>query len=122
MMAGRPPHYCGAEGCNVLISTRDPKCEEHRREAWRAKNQRKARGGPASRSRWSKVRADVLRKHPMCQLKLTHFNDVLATEVDHTLPIFAGGAEYDFKNLASTCHRCHVKKSAQDRVKFRNAG
>jgi len=36
-----------------------------------------------------------------------------ATEVDHIKELQDGGEEFDWDNLQSLCHDCHVKKSPQ---------
>ena len=40
---------------------------------------------------------------------------VIATMVDHIIPILKGGDKWDRNNLQPLCAKCHAKKSALDR-------
>lgn len=38
--------------------------------------------------------------------------------VDHIIPIRAGGARYDPRNLQSLSWSCHAKKTQEDKAKY----
>jgi len=54
---------------------------------------------------WRKLRALVLRQHPVCAL----CNRNAATLVDHIVPINDGGEPLDPANLRSLCASCHAR-------------
>jgi len=66
---------------------------------------------PGSTARWRKLRAAKLRASPICE---TPGCRLLATEVDHVVPLSIGGDRYDFANLASLCHGHHAAKNVID--------
>ena len=47
----------------------------------------------------------------LCQECLKIGRTERATEVDHKIPMAAGGARLDPENLQSLCIRCHSKKT-----------
>ena len=66
---------------------------------------------PGSTARWRKLRAAKLRASPICE---TPGCRLLATEVDHVVPLSIGGDRWDFANLASLCHGHHAAKNVID--------
>jgi 5-methylcytosine-specific restriction endonuclease McrA len=56
------------------------------------------------------LRNAYVRQHPVCELKVMCDGDATA-EVDHIIPIDAGGALLDEKNLQGVCKRCHSWKT-----------
>lgn len=58
---------------------------------------------------WRRVRRDYLAAHPACS---TRGCPAPATEVDHVVARAAGGADYAWTNLRSTCKSCHSRKTA----------
>jgi len=76
---------------------------------------------PRDTARWRKVRRNQLRAHPTCQVEGCR---LLASEVDHRIPLSEGGDRYDYANLASLCHCHHVEKTTADgqRGKTRRRG
>jgi 5-methylcytosine-specific restriction protein A len=58
---------------------------------------------------------------PYCQKCIKKDRLTEATEVDHIIPLEAGGPAYDLNNLQSLCKRCHVIKTAQEN-RERNVG
>jgi 5-methylcytosine-specific restriction protein A len=60
---------------------------------------------------WAQVRARQLRDHPLCCRCETNGLTVAATEVDHRIPIRAGGDRTDPANLNSMCTPCHSRKT-----------
>lgn len=66
---------------------------------------------------WRNLRARYLAAHPVCEVpgcgeKSSH--------VDHRLPIKAGGAKTDRRNLQALCHSHHSSKTAQGDGGFGN--
>lgn len=56
----------------------------------------------------------VLTTNPLCVACEAKGRTVLATEVDHRIPLFKGGTE-DVENLQGLCHACHVDKTKTER-------
>lgn len=53
--------------------------------------------------RWQAARVQQLSAFPICQV----CNRVPAVEVDHRVPLAAGGPRLDPANLRSICRKCH---------------
>ncbi len=85
-------------------------CEQHQRQRWRERDiNRPRRGG----RRWRKLRDLKLRTDPICEI----CNSALAQEVHHIEPVArAPEREFDWSNLQSVCHDCHVAESAAERA------
>lgn len=60
-----------------------------------------------------KARAAFLRGHPLCVVCSTDAHPVVATEVDHKVPLHKGGSDDD-SNKQALCGACHAMKTAQD--------
>lgn len=67
--------------------------------------------------RWQRVRANQLRREPLCRLCITEGQATPrpAQHVDHITPISAGGSPFDPSNLQSLCPPHHSSKTAQDK-------
>ncbi len=101
-------HPCRDPGCGVLIRGRQGRCEKHRR----ATRRRQEEGRPSAHSRgygadWRARRAQYLLEHPDC----VRCGEP-ATEVDHIMPLSAGGAD-DEGNYQSLCKTCHSVKTGK---------
>lgn len=64
--------------------------------------------------------------HPLCVRCDAAGRITAATELDHILPLYKGGAD-DETNLQGLCEQCHKDKTAEDmghaeRPKFDEAG
>lgn len=60
---------------------------------------------------WKTLRALVLvRDKHLCQMCLKKGKFVMATEIDHIIPLKNGGTN-DIENLQALCKRCHSKKT-----------
>ena len=69
-------------------------------------------GCPALVSRWRKVRAAYLRKHPLCVKCLANGRYVQATVVDHIVPHRGDPALLgNENNFQALCKPCHDKKT-----------
>ena len=66
--------------------------------------------------RWRACRRAVWERaglHPRCA-KCGRF--AMRMEVDHVVPLDAGGAPYELDNLQLLCRGCHVAKTRRERV------
>ena len=114
-MPMRPPKPCKYAGCPALVRDGGMYCEAHKSEG-RGYDDR--RGSAASRgygSNWRRLRGLVLSRHPLCSdiwgVHVEHGEVVLATEVDHIIPLSEGGTNR-MDNLQPLCKSCHSKKTA----------
>jgi 5-methylcytosine-specific restriction protein A len=62
---------------------------------------------------WPLVRLAFLRKHPICAFCLERGHTTTAAEVDHIVPLAAGGT-HDGANLRALCKPCHSSRTARD--------
>jgi len=62
---------------------------------------------------WQRCRAAHIAREPTCR----HCG-ALADEVDHIVPLSAGGSKLDDSNLQSLCRSCHRKKTLADQSKY----
>lgn len=60
-----------------------------------------------------KRRERILSARPLCVVCESEGRTSAATEVDHVVPLWAGGSEAD-ANLQPLCRACHVEKSARE--------
>lgn len=108
----RPLKPCGARGCNAL--TRNARfCDAHADlgKAW-AGRQGSGRGGRP----WRRLRAQVLKRdNHLCQCseckRLGRLRS--ADEVDHIVPVAAGGTD-ELGNLQAINNECHKAKTLLD--------
>ncbi|MCA9312292.1 MAG: HNH endonuclease [Phycisphaerales bacterium] len=63
---------------------------------------------------WQHLRRWFLMRHPLCQHCQRDGRTTPATEVDHVVPIRAGGARLDQANLQALCKSCHSRKTVRD--------
>jgi len=66
---------------------------------------------------WRKLRRLQLSDQPLCVMCKLAGKVVVATEVDHIVPMSKGGAALDQANLQSLCHNCHSRKTIRDQGK-----
>jgi 5-methylcytosine-specific restriction enzyme A len=103
-VATRSPHFCNHGGCTVLTS--DTYCAEHAPlHEWT--DERDSSGARGYDSKWRKVRAKYLSRHPLCQRCEEQGRVVLADVVHHIKPLDEGGPRLDQLNLMSLCRDCH---------------
>jgi 5-methylcytosine-specific restriction protein A len=70
-------------------------------------------------SAWRRVRPKVLaRGGGLCQLRLEGCT-VIATEVDHIVPVDDGGGLYDLMNLRAACRHCNRSRENQRRRRMK---
>lgn len=58
---------------------------------------------------WRAFRADYIRLNPYCRVC-----DEDTAEVDHIVPIKAGGAKWSEENLQPLCKSCHSRKTRSE--------
>ncbi len=108
------PHPCRFPGCGILIRGKAGYCSACRKLVRR----RQEKGRPSASARgygvdWRRARAAYLADNPDC----IRCGDV-ATEVDHKIPLSAGGPD-DEGNYQSLCNTCHSVKTGRERSRDR---
>jgi 5-methylcytosine-specific restriction enzyme A len=71
--------------------------------------------------RWRfRTRPYILSRDPLCKIAkvcvATFGAPLPSNDVDHVIPIRAGGAPWDENNLQGACHLCHSAKTAEERL------
>ncbi|MBG8552344.1 HNH endonuclease signature motif containing protein [Hymenobacter guriensis] len=75
-----------------------------------------ARSPEYSTARWQKARKLHLSTEPCCRECTKRGRTVVATVVDHILPVRLGGGFWDTRNYQSLCKPCHARKSQSERT------
>lgn len=95
---------CTHPACGRLVLT--GRCDEHRvRDA-------DVRLSPEERGygrEWRSIRKVVKMRQPLCQ----HCRRAPTTDIDHILPMAAGGTN-DYSNLQGLCKACHSRKTVNE--------
>lgn len=82
------------------------------------------RGSAAARGydwAWSRLRASVLSRSPLCVMCQAQGRVTVANEVDHIVPIrLAPERRLDESNLQTLCKPCHSTKTAREDAGFGN--
>lgn len=65
---------------------------------------------PYNTATWQRLREVKLSQDPLCQY-CPPGSYTPADQVDHRVPISKGGEPFDLANLASSCQRCHSRKT-----------
>lgn len=60
-----------------------------------------------------RIRAEHFSRHPLCVVCHAAGRLEVATELDHIVPLFMGGADVD-ANRQGLCASCHAQKTARD--------
>ena len=63
---------------------------------------------------WRKVRAEHLRRNPLCVACTAEGRSTPANVLDHILAVRDGGAFFDGDNHAGLCRQHHYSKSAKE--------
>ena len=117
---------CAYPGCPELVEPGQVYCKEHRAKinSWQNKlYDEKQRDTKASKFynsvAWKKLRKLKQSRDPLCEYCLEKNRTRIATEVDHVIPIKDNWSmRLVFNNLRSTCHRCHMNKTKEDKKKY----
>lgn len=116
-----PPSTCLTPGCRRQATPGRRRCRECGQKRAAEKGKLDPRASAQDRgydARWQKVRARKAKKDPLCEDCLEEGRVVPLDMVDHVIPLRAGGARLDLRNLRSLCWPCHGKKSAKDRERY----
>jgi len=97
-MPHRPASPCSKPGC----PHRKP-CPVHK--AQRSPDTRPSAAARGYDQKWRRIRAAFLKKYSVCVVCGNQ-----AMEVDHIMPLEAGGTN-DWDNLQALCKRCHSQKT-----------
>ena len=65
-------------------------------------------------SLWKKVRADHLRRQPLCVACQAKGRTVPANVLDHIVAVRDGGGFFDSENHQGLCRRCHFSKGSKE--------
>lgn len=85
-------------------------------ERFRADAQRTGRRSRHySSAQWQRVRTLVLAAEPLCRICSREGRVVVATVVDHIVPLADGGTD-DTDNLQPLCKPCHDRKTLRESV------
>ena len=117
--AKKPLKRCIACGCSNLIESGKRFCAQHDQldsSSDRSEYHRQ-NGWFYSSARWRKFRTWFLRRHPVCVECRAP-----AAQVDHIIPIAAGGATLSESNCQSFCASCHSKKTSNEQRRSNPAG
>jgi 5-methylcytosine-specific restriction enzyme A len=122
----RPLKPCAYPGCSELVPAGQTYCEKHRKKEISRRNREYnlyQRDEKASKfygsAQWRSIRDRKMKVNPLCEICLAEGRYTAATEVDHKIPIEIDWSKrLDWNNLQPLCHRCHMKKTAEDRRKY----
>lgn len=112
-----PRPYCRVPGCKHRAAAKSSYCAEHgpqQRNAIPDNREHSAARGYGHA--WRKTRERWLQQHPLCVMCMGAGLTVVATIVDHIIPLAVGGAD-DATNYQSLCHTCHNRKTAAERAR-----
>lgn len=109
-MPTKPLKQCANSNCNNLSDQNY--CIEHRKEADSLYIQhRTASGRSVYDTQWKLLSKSYITLHPLCVVC-----GEIAKDVDHIIPVrIAPEKMYDVSNLQSMCHKCHSKKSKEEK-------
>lgn len=91
---------CGYPGCGV--ASPEARCEAHK---WKGDHRTTKQKGYCGAT-WSRLRAQTLRKHPVCVV----CRERVSVVADHIVPKKRGGKD-EAANLQGLCLRCHGEKT-----------
>jgi len=127
-MANKPKRPCSKPGCANLTTERY--CTEHQQLVYQVRKERHNLYDRYQRDKkiaefykskeWQILRQQALIKDKgLCQDCLEKKKISMATEVDHIIPVkVRWDLRLNLDNLRSLCHRCHMKKTAEDKKKY----
>jgi len=116
-MPSAAPRPCTHAGCGKLVRDGSGRCEAHPVKVWAKKDNSPAR---VTGRRLQKLRADLFRRQPLCVLCRARGLVTPATQRDHIVPLFDGGADED-SNVQALCRPCHDEKSQAESARARGA-
>jgi 5-methylcytosine-specific restriction protein A len=112
-MPYRAKQVCRAPGCGQLCD--GSFCEKHAGSKGKAPGPHRPR--LYDRRRWrDRLRKLVLARDPLCRIAVLCDGTALSTEVDHVIPLAAGGNN-SMDNLEGSCHACHSHKTSTEQAR-----
>lgn len=109
------PKPCSHAGCGVLVRDGTSRCAKHKQAAW---SQRSTPTKRITGRRLQRMRADLFKRQPLCELCSVLGLVALATVRDHRIPLAEGGPD-DVSNEQALCDPCHDAKSLAERLRGR---
>ena len=70
-----------------------------------------------STARYQRERAAFLAENPLCAACLRDGRHVGADDLDHVVPVEAGGSYWDWSNWQGLCRPCHEAKTAAENAR-----
>ena len=117
-MGRAAPKPCGHPACPALVFD-GGWCEKHRLAAW---SQPTKQATPRiTGRRLQRLRTELFAREPLCVGCLKRGKVQLATQRDHVVPLFEGGAD-DESNTQGLCDDCHDTKSEDERLRAQGRG
>ena len=88
-------------------------CIDHQRQ--KDRDYSKTRGSsPYNNRAWMVYRVWYLKRHRLCVECAKEGKTVVATEVDHIVPLSKGGDFWEPSNHCAMCKPCHSRKTAKE--------
>ncbi|RGJ41691.1 hypothetical protein DXD60_07595 [Bifidobacterium adolescentis] len=110
-MPTRPQARCTYSGCSRK-ATHQGRCDQHQRKPWQNISAH-TRKRSKYKTQWNHVRAERLKLEPNCRRCSRK-----GTNVDHIIPVGAGGAFLDINNTQTLCDQCKTLKDQEDRRNY----
>src|SRR5262249_41237655 len=113
-MAWTFPTPCTQPGCRALVR-RGGRCARCRIQ--RSEKARTSSGGLIYDTvRWRAIRARLLAEEPWCRMCRTKGIFTIARQLDHIIPLDAGGDPWPRSNLQPLCDACHGAKTYREKL------
>lgn len=131
-MANRPFKECKCSTCHKLTRQANGYCDDHqslaqqdeaKRQAYydRYKRNKKTQKHYQSKEHKIWAKAIATKSNGLCVLCSTVEAPTIGTEADHIIPIETPEGwkrRLEISNGQWLCHSCHMKKTAQDKIKY----
>lgn len=100
--------------CNYNVTT-ETYCDRCKALGYDKKEHKPKKVNPFYKTKyWKSLRSLVLQRDGyICQICKAHGRYIVATEVDHIVPLSQGGTN-DIKNLQAICKKCHARKTFEE--------
>ena len=110
-MPTSPRPGCPTGGCPNILPPGKARCSDH--EGFAPAPYERDRASSTARGydeTWKKFRLTILHRDPVCK----KCERKASEEVDHIVPLAAGGARLDPRNAQGLCNPCHSTKTATE--------
>ena len=110
-MPSAPLRYCAFPGCGER--TTQGRCEAHRKQHGEQKDRSRKRTEHRwvyNSVAWHRLKQVILSASPICAI----CQRAWAREVDHIVPMYDGGEQFDAANLQALCKPCHSRKTRRE--------